>query len=911
MKKFLLSLLLFLAGFSMSLSSQTIFPSYIDGHLYFKFVDSYEVDFKVNEDVSVDYDQLPNLHYLFDEFGVTLITRPLFIFDDPQMERIIRLEFEDAQNIELFIKKLEQNPDIEYAEKIPFVKKCVTYNDPYYTTSGGFNFKWHLEKINAPAAWGLQTGSSTIKVAIVDNAVWGAHPDLNILTTNQCNVGNGTTVTGNSAPPTSISQTTSCTANTLNYGTCYSYNWSHGTHCAGLVGAINNNGVGISSIGGGVTVMGIRAANDNDVMYYTSTGVQWAINNGAKVVSMSYGSEGQTTSERNFFQTAANNGVIFVAAAGNEGDEGNEIIYPAGYPSVISVASIDDDGNLSYFSQYGPGRADIAAPGGFNSSGLNILSTTYCTSQFYRLSGLSTFNNQYYDGMQGTSMACPIVAGLVGLMASAYPNITLEQAKSCLQSTATALSSGSNPIDGNGYINAYEAVQCAQNLNSGFTLAVTPSSLSFISTGGAQSVTVTSNTTWTVSESCSWITISPTSGTNNGSFSVTAAANTGASRTCTITVSGAGVTSQTITVSQSGATSGGDEDCSWLTNITQTDVDNLNEIGGAYVWEQDRRNDIYKYAERFENTISGTIDSIEVYIYEAISNSPSTSSITFKIYNESAQLPGTALGSKTVRYNSFTENSINSIKFDSPISVTGNFYVAIELNSSPTTDTLRFISSGNLGRTAINNTTYCNHENTWYRTGNLFLNDHFYSLYFWAKVCPQTSSTLTVNPSTLSYTAAGSTQTVAITSNTSWAVSENCNWITVSPISGTNNGSFSVTAEANTGASRTCTITVSGTGVASKTITVTQQGYVGITTEDIENSLTIYPNPTSDYVNIKSDFNISKLQIVDILGKMVFEQTNLNEKFLNLPVSNLPDSMYIIIIYSEDGKSYHKKLTKK
>ncbi|MDR2010612.1 MAG: S8 family serine peptidase, partial [Bacteroidales bacterium] len=592
MKRKTLILAVISITFISSLFSQTISPGYIDGHLYFKFNDSYSIGFKVNENTSIDYDQLPDLHYLFDRYGVTLITRPLLIFDDQRLARIIRIEFSDAENIDIFIKELELNPDIEYAEKVPYVKEFVTYNDPYYANLSGLNFKWHLEKINAAQAWGLQTGSASVKVAIVDNAVWGAHPDLNISTSNQCNVGNGTTSPGNSAPPTSVSQSTNCTEDDIYEGECQSYKWSHGTHCAGLVGATNNNGIGISSIGGGVTLMGVRAANDDRVMYYNANGVSWAIDNGAKVVSMSYGSVNQSTSERNMYQTAVDNGVILIAAAGNDGDGDNEISYPAGYPMVISVASIDNNGRLSNFSQWGTGRADIAAPGGYDIyygsiAYPNILSTTYCTNQFYRLIvDMYDFNGTYYDGMQGTSMACPMVAGLVGLMASAYPDITYTQVKSCLQSTATALSSGSNPIDGNGYINAYAAVGCAQSL---------------------------------------------------------------------------------------AGTSGGD--CSWLTNITQTDNDNMNEPGGAYLWGQDRTNGIVTYAERFVNTTTGTIDSIEVYVYKAASLTPSYSNVTFRIYGESAGSPGTVLGSKTLAYSYFTQNSVKSIKFDTPVSVSGNFYV--------------------------------------------------------------------------------------------------------------------------------------------------------------------------------------------------------------------------------------------
>lgn len=818
--------------------SQTVFPDWVDGHLYFKFKDSYRIDFVVNDNTTVDYDQLPKLHPLFEKYGVTLITRPLLIFEDPALARIIRVQFEDIQNVEMFIKELIQHPDIESAEKVPLRNISITYNDPYYmaTTHNGitFNFKWHLEMINAPQTWDIQTGASTVKVAIVDNAVWGAHTDLNISSANQCNWGNGYAIPGNSAPPSSVSQTMNCTESMLSNGYCESYNWSHGTHCAGLVGAINNNGIGISSIGSGVTLMGIRTTIEeySQSVIYGTEGVSWAINNGAKVVSMSYGGPNYSSYDNSVFQTAANNGVILIAAAGNEGDEENYISYPGGYASVISVASVNADGKLSYFSQWGPGRADIAAPGGYcvyngNIYYPNILSTTYNTNQFYKnIVGYNGFNNTHYDGMQGTSMACPIVAGLAGLMVSAYPNITPAQVKSCLQSTATPLTSGSNQIDGNGYINAYAAVQCAQSLVGGM-LTVSPNSLSFPVAGGSQSVSVTSNVTWTVSESCNWVTVSPASGSNNGSFTVSTSENTGSSsRSCEVTVSGTGVASRTVLVTQSGTGSGDEDNCQWVTNITLADIDNMIEDEGAYYWSQDRVNDIIHYAERMFNSVEGTIDSIDVYVFVASSYYPSSSNITFRIHSESGGFPGSVLASKTLPYSYFTENTVNSIRFDSPASVNGNFFVSVELNYSPISDVFGILATGNIGRNASNNTMYVKYNNAWSLANDLFTNDLFGSFYIWAKVCPQDApSTLTVNPSSLSFTANGGSQSVSVTSNTTWTVSESCDWITVSPTSGSNNGSFSVTASANTTTTaRSCTITVSATGATSRTVTVTQEG---------------------------------------------------------------------------------------
>ena len=120
MRRLLLLISVFLFGLIGILNAQTINRGYIDGHLYFKFNDDYDFRIKVNENTSIDFDQMPaEFTEMFERYGVTLITRPLYAFNDPQLERIIRLEFTDAQNIGLFIKELELLDDVEYAEMVP------------------------------------------------------------------------------------------------------------------------------------------------------------------------------------------------------------------------------------------------------------------------------------------------------------------------------------------------------------------------------------------------------------------------------------------------------------------------------------------------------------------------------------------------------------------------------------------------------------------------------------------------------------------------------------------------------------------------------------------------------------------------------------------------------------------------
>lgn len=511
----ILSILLIFLSIA-SANAQTVSEDYQDGVIYFKLDCNKDIKFKVNKDLSVDLKAFPELKEIFIKYGVTSLSRPFYLFDNKDLLHTIRAEFTKIQEVDALVNDLNKKDIIEFAEKVPLEKVLWTPNDPYYAVISGKNFKWYLDVIKADSAWDIQTGNPNIKVAIVDNFVWGNHPDLQISSSNLCKFTTSTQYTvGNASPSSSsIPQSSSNSA----------YEASHGTHCAGLVGAINNNGIGIASIGGGVTLMGVAVGKESYPKYiqYGTEGVQWAANNGANVISMSYGSSSPSTTAQTMMQACYNAGIVLVAAAGNEGDEDNYISYPAGYPTVISVASVNGDGKLSYFSQWGEGRADIAAPGGFiasTSTFPNIASTTYCLSYQYKNYYPTTFTNTYYDGMQGTSMACPIVAGLCGLMLSKDSTLTPAQIKTRLQKTATPLNSAStHTIDGHGIINAYAAL--------GYNyLFVSDTNILFSSEANqTRKFIIYSSVDWTIDSIPTWLNIQPTSG-NAGETEVTIKTN--------------------------------------------------------------------------------------------------------------------------------------------------------------------------------------------------------------------------------------------------------------------------------------------------------------------------------------------------------------------------------------------------
>ena len=377
----------------------------------------------------------------------------------PATQGLYRLDCVDEAQVDELLDSLNADPMVEYAERVPVRRVFATVNDPYYVNASvaDLNLRWHLDLIHAEEAWDMAKTDSNLRVAVVDNAVWGEHEDLQIDTSLQYNVYTGEK---NSAPPATVDNTTDCDMASFYQQTCLSYNWSHGTHSAGLIGAKNNNGVGIASVAGGVKLMGVNCGIEESAglsVGNTAEGIAWAVDNGAKVINMSFGDNLYSRTEHLIIEEAAEAGVIFVAASGNSG--GTDMMYPAAYPEVIGVASCDYDKNISEFSDRG-GWVDILAPGGYgpNASADNIFSTTFCRSQDLVLSGYEDFQGKYYDRMIGTSMAAPVAASVIALLLSQDSTLDYRDVRSILMESAQpSLTSGI--VENSGVIDAAEALR--------------------------------------------------------------------------------------------------------------------------------------------------------------------------------------------------------------------------------------------------------------------------------------------------------------------------------------------------------------------------------------------------------------------------------------------------------------------
>ena len=430
LKSLLITLVAFLL-FSVQTKAQNYEKYYEDCKLYVKFVDSYTPQIAVKANKSVNLADAEYFRSFISDYGVKSISRPFEYDNDAKLLRTFKFTIADHDRLEEAITALEKKPEIEYAEKVPMYYTNFEPNDPLYKLAiGSSNWNWHLDVIQAEQAWDITYGSPDINVAIVDNAIWSEHPDLADKIIAQRDVVHNT---NSSDPPENGDP----------------FAWSHGTHCSGLATAITNNNEGVAGIGFNTSIIAVKASNNNEPdAIYGGAGMSWAQSNGAHIISMSYGGTGYSQTVQNLIIAGHENGIIYVAAAGN--DNNSLPHYPSNYEHVISVAATDEDDGKASFSNYNS-EVDVSAPGGSGTSGPDGLLSTYYAN--------TSLGN--YDVINGTSMACPMVAGLCSLILSINPELSPDLVEEILESTCDTIDE-QNPdyigMLGAGRINAYQAV---------------------------------------------------------------------------------------------------------------------------------------------------------------------------------------------------------------------------------------------------------------------------------------------------------------------------------------------------------------------------------------------------------------------------------------------------------------------
>ncbi len=404
-----------------------------------------------------------------------------------KLSRYYKVEFSGPQDLETVMAAYEADPNVHHVEPIGVHPVYATPNDGY------FSYQWYHTQtsdhdIDSPEAWDIQTGSDNLIIALLDSGVRYYHPDLGGVNASPSNPGasrgnmwiNTAELNGSSGVD---DDGNGYTDDWIGYdfvdnaSNCWSgedcdtkdndprdFN-GHGTHTAGIIGMMTNDGYGMAGTAGGwgpgsqteygngVKVMALRMGYSYDyfgqeygvvLMDAAAEAFYYAADNGAKIASCSWGSSnsGGIGAAADYF---INNGGIIVVAAGNGGAE-EAPDYLNGRGDCISVAATDENDNGAGFTTYGT-WVDICAPGD------NIYSTYHDHTDP---------NTNYWASMGGTSMATPMTAAVCGLIWSQNPTWSAAQVENQLYTSSdnidAYLSSQYIGKMGAGRINSYNAV---------------------------------------------------------------------------------------------------------------------------------------------------------------------------------------------------------------------------------------------------------------------------------------------------------------------------------------------------------------------------------------------------------------------------------------------------------------------
>jgi subtilisin family serine protease len=338
---------------------------------------------------------------------------------------------------------------VSYLEPDFAINSSLVPNDPSFSQLWGLSNTGQSggvvdADIDAPEAWNVTTGSRDVVIGVIDSGVDITHPDLaaNIWRNPGEIPGDGIDNDGNGFIDDVTGWDFVSNDNTPQDGN------GHGTHVAGTIGAVGNDGRGIAGVNWQVSILPLKFLSDSGSGSTSAAiaAINYATdlrNRGVNIVATnnSWGGGGYSTALRDAIRRHGEAGILFVAAAGNDAAN-NDVTpsYPANYdlPNVISVAALDRSDRLASFSNYGATTVHIGAPG------VAIYSTT---------------PGNRYASYNGTSMAAPHVAGVVGLLAAANPQATVAEIRSAILDSAVPISSLAGRSTSGGRLNAAAALE--------------------------------------------------------------------------------------------------------------------------------------------------------------------------------------------------------------------------------------------------------------------------------------------------------------------------------------------------------------------------------------------------------------------------------------------------------------------
>ena len=365
------------------------------------------------------------------------------------LESIDDLDNADAATV---AAQYSQLPEVEYAEP-NFDIELEETRAPVFPSDPRFNDQWALMNtgqrggkqgadIVAPLAWLITSGSEDVVVAVLDSGVDYTHEDL---------VQNMWVRPSEMDPYHDDELGTVDDLNGFNAIDSASDPMDdngHGTHCAGIIGAEGENGIGIAGVNWKVQIMPLKFMNSGgfgttkdaiEAINYVIDRKKAGVN--VRIISASWGSTQKSKALGDVIRKAYENDILFVAAAGNASVNNDRTPhYPSSYdvPNVISVAALDRHDELAKFSNYGPKSVAIAAPG---------------------VEILSTWLGNQYEEKSGTSMATPVVSGVAALILSKHPDMSVDDLRKRLMDSTDPIVALKGKTVSGGRINAEKALK--------------------------------------------------------------------------------------------------------------------------------------------------------------------------------------------------------------------------------------------------------------------------------------------------------------------------------------------------------------------------------------------------------------------------------------------------------------------
>lgn len=335
---------------------------------------------------------------------------------------LVKIRVADAapERVASILSRVLRRSDVDAVSENIVLQTFSVPNDPKFPQ------QWALAKVRATEAWDVTTGSRDVVVAVIDTGVDATHRDLaeNMWHNPREVAGNNMDDDGNGLVDDIVGW--DFLDNDANpHDETSDKNPGHGTHCAGIIGAVGNNNEGVSGIAQDISIMALRfigPQGQGDLMAAIKA-IDYAANNGAHIISASWGGRAAVSAAQPLveaMQRARDKGVLFVAAAGNDGVSNDTTSFvPANVPldNVIAVAASNNADSKPQWSNFGARVVSLSAPGE------GILSTIP--------------GEAGYRDLSGTSMATPLVSGLAGLMLSQRAGIRPTEIKALLQTTGT------------------------------------------------------------------------------------------------------------------------------------------------------------------------------------------------------------------------------------------------------------------------------------------------------------------------------------------------------------------------------------------------------------------------------------------------------------------------------------------